>query len=206
MKKIVRLTEGDLVRIIKKVISENDPKKQKTQPGELTGDRSKLSKLKNNLDLLNKGYQKVPQDITAHLAKYGITPQPGAKIKSISPSMSADIQHFLMAINAYIIKNAEDKTIQQYCSKGIDGYRNFCWETQMQIILKPANLQYSRETMDLDVIPGYKDSQCKLFSKVALDFGYGNTPLNAYPYIKNKLSQMINDHVKEVITLIGYTC
>jgi hypothetical protein len=66
MKKIVRLTESDLVRIVKRVINEQ---KYKFNPveGESPDDDNKLDQLENQI-LPNAGYKR-PSQVTGHPAE-----------------------------------------------------------------------------------------------------------------------------------------
>jgi hypothetical protein len=209
MKKIVRLTEGDLVRIIKKVISENDPKKQKTQPAATSGDVVKLSKLKGKQDLVNEllGYPiKNPDEMFATLKKYGIEPQKNSKFdmrNNDDVNLMGFIQSALGSMNQHFLRYTLDDKVGEFCKSNIVNFSNMCtWSgIKNSYSNQQGGVPYSTDSI-LYNFQRFTNSRCPLIAMLQDRFGY----LPNDTTVSGKFNVLISEYVKKLVAAAGYTC
>lgn len=209
MKKIVRLTEGDLVRIIKKVISENDPKKQKTQPAAASGDKVQLSKLKGKQDLVNKllGYPiKTPDEMLATLKTYGIEPQKNSKFdmrNNDDVNLMGFIQSALGSMNQYFLRYTSDDKVGAFCKSNIVNFSNMCtWGgIKNSYSNQQGGVPYYTDSILYD-LQRFTNSRCPLIAMLQDRFGY----LPNDTTVSGKFNVLISEYVKKLVAAAGYTC
>lgn len=208
MSKIVRLTESDLVRVIKKVISEQNnttPSKQVTDKdykNAIGGVRTKLPL--QNIDAKSFVFKNVSSgDMYKLMANSGIKPKEGFKVNMDNNFMNlmADVRTYLNAITFNIFQNATKENANQWCSQaGMNSYTSFCTPQGVSVV---PNQKYVSDYINKSVYTG--GGGCLLWRVVAEKLGYG-TDNDSVKNIEKGVITLTYNHIKERLSQIGVQC